>query len=151
MSEIATVTLTQAADRASAYAFQVDFGPGQGQVASDEPAPLGQGAGPTPQQFLLAAVANCLSASLTFSLGKFKQDTGGITATAQSTVGRNAEGRLRVLGIQVTLRLGRAAAALEHVDRVLAQFEQYCTVSQSVAAGIPIEVQVFDGEGHRLK
>jgi hypothetical protein len=34
---------------------------------------------------------------------------------------------------------------------VLASFEDYCTVTASVRAGIPVEVQVVDGTGKRLK
>jgi len=34
---------------------------------------------------------------------------------------------------------------------VLNTFEQYCTVTQSVGQGIPIELQVFDATGARLK
>jgi uncharacterized OsmC-like protein len=149
MSESATVTLTQPNRDASPFQFTVDFD-GRAQVRSDEPPPLGVGDGPTPQHFLLAAVANCLSASLTFALGKFKNDTGGLTTTARSEVGRNAENRLRVLKIDVEIRLGRPAADFEHLARVLGQFESFCTVSQSVAAGIPITVQVLDSTGARL-
>ena len=43
------------------------------------------------------------------------------------------------------------AAKLEHLDRVLAQFESYCTVTQSVGQGIAIEPEVHDVLGQRLK
>jgi hypothetical protein len=43
------------------------------------------------------------------------------------------------------------AAQLEHLDRVLSQFEAFCTVTQSVGQGIPITVQVFDATGAQLK
>lgn len=150
MSEISTVTLSQPDRSASPYQFTVDFD-GVGRIVSDEPPPIGAGGGPTPQQFLLAAVANCLSASLTFALGKFKYDTGGVTTTARSTVGRNAENRLRVLKIDVEIRLGHPASSFDRLDRVLGQFEQFCTVSQSVGAGVPIEVHVLDSTGVVLK
>ena len=58
---------------------------------------------------------------------------------------------LRVLGIDATIRLGRAGAQLEHLDRLLSQFEEFCTVSQSVQAGIPIVVHVEDDTGVVLK
>ena len=66
-------------------------------------------------------------------------------------MGRNAEKRLRVLKMTAVLRLGVPASTLEHLDRVLDQFEAYCTVTQSVGQGIPIELQVIDSEGLRLK
>lgn len=147
MSEQATVTLT----RQSGYQFLVDFGPAIAQLAVDEPAPLGAAAGPAPDHLLLAAVANCLSASLVFALQKFKQDPGPLKATATATTGRNAANRLRITDIAVQLELGCPAAELEHLDRVLAQFEEYCTVSMSVRQGIAIHVQVQDGAGARLK
>ena len=66
-------------------------------------------------------------------------------------VGRNPEKRLRVLGMQVTLTLGVAGAGLQHLDRALEQFEAFCTVTQSVGAGIPITLQVLDADGVVLK
>ncbi|OGB86720.1 MAG: peroxiredoxin, partial [Burkholderiales bacterium RIFCSPLOWO2_12_FULL_67_210] len=137
--------------RQSGYQFLVDFGAAIPSLLADEPAPLGQGAGPAPDHLLLAAVANCLSASLLFSLQKFKQDPGTLVATATPEMGRNENKRLRIVGIHVKLELGQAAASIEHLDRVLAQFEEFCTVSMSVRQGIPIHVQVQDGTGAILK
>lgn len=37
------------------------------------------------------------------------------------------------------------------VQQMLGQFEAFCTVSQSVAQGIPLRVEVFDALGVRLK
>lgn len=147
MSDNASVTIT----RQSGYQFLVDFGAAMPSLLADEPAPLGQGAGPAPDHLLLAAVANCLSASLLFSLQKFKQDPGTLVATATPEMGRNENKRLRIVGIHVKLELGQAAARIEHLDRVLSQFEEFCTVSMSVRQGIPIHVQVQDGTGAILK
>ncbi len=83
-------------------------------------------------QLLAAAVGNCLSDSLYFALRKFKQSPEPIAATAQAVVGRNEHGRLRVQRINVRLALGVPAASLEHLDRVLERFEDYCTVTASV-------------------
>lgn len=147
MSDTATVTLT----RQSGYQFLVDFGPAIAQLAVDEPPPLGAAAGPAPNHLLLAAVANCLSASLLFSLQKFKQDPGTLVATATLEMGRNDDKRLRITGINVKLELGQAEADIQHIDRVLAQFEAFCTVSMSVRQGIAIQVQVTDSAGTVLK
>jgi uncharacterized OsmC-like protein len=102
-------------------------------------------------QLLAAAVGNCLSDSLFFALKKFRQDAQGITTKVSASVGRNAEGRLRVLNMRVEVQLGTPAASIEHLDRVLGQFEGFCTVAQSVGQGIPIEVSVFDGAGVKVK
>ncbi len=141
-----TVHLTQVQD----YQFDVDFGTPGPALRADEPPPLGQGLGPSPVQLLSAAVGNCLSASLLFALRKFKQTPEPLSCAMQAEVGRNAEGRLRVLGLTAKLTLGVPAASIEHLDRVLGGFEAYCTVTQSVSAAIPVTVEVFDSLGTRL-
>ncbi len=146
-NETVTVRLAQRQD----YLFEVQFGPGLPPLLADEPAPLGRGQGPSPVQLLAAAVGNCLSDSLLFALRKFKQQPEPLQCEVTAEVGRNAEGRLRVLGLQATLTLGVPAGALEHLDRVLTTFESYCTVTQSIAQGIPVRVQVIDAQGAVLK
>lgn len=147
MSDPVSVTITQQNN----YQFLVDFGAGIPELQADEPAPLGAGAGPSPSQLLLAAVTNCLSASLYFALKKFKQDGGGITTTGTARVGRDAENRLRVQQIDVAIRLGKRGAEIEHLDRIVAQFEAFCTVTQSVQHGIPVAITVEDAQGARVK
>lgn len=133
------------------YQFQVDFGDGLPSLIADEPAPLGQGTGPSPVQLLISAVGSCLSSSLLFALRKFKQTPEPLLCTVSAEVGRNPEGRLRVLGLNVVLTLGVPAARLEHLERVLGQFEAFCTVTESVRQGIPVTVSVLDSAGFKLK
>ncbi|MDE2121996.1 MAG: OsmC family protein [Betaproteobacteria bacterium] len=140
------VTLRQRQD----YQFEIEFGGGRPNLLADEPPPLGQAAGPSPVQMLLGAVGDCMSSSLLFALRKFKNDPGGITTEARARVGRNEAGRLRVLHIDVHIRLGRPAAELQHLERILDQFEAFCTVGESVRAGIPTDIAVFDVDGTRL-
>jgi len=96
-------------------------------------------------------VGNCLGDSLLFALRKFKQKPEPIHTEVQAEIGRNAEGRLRVLGLNVTLTLGVPAASLEHLERVLATFDNYCTVTQSVAGSIPVTLRVHDSSGAILR
>jgi uncharacterized OsmC-like protein len=133
------------------YQFQIHFGEGMPVLMGDEPPPLGQGQGPTPVQLLAAAVGNCLSDSLLFALRKFKQAPEPIQCEVSAEVGRNAENRLRVLTLKAVLTLGVPAVKLEHLDRVLEQFESFCTVASSVSQGIPVTVEVMDSNGQRLK
>lgn len=147
MTETASITITQKEN----YQFLVDFGDAIPDLLVDEPAPMGAGSGPEPAQMLLVAAANCLSASLLFSLKKYGQEAGGITTRATCTLDRNANNRLRVLQIEVMIQFAQEGASLKHLDRVLGQFEEFCTVSQSIQAGIPIKVSVTDGKGVRLK
>jgi uncharacterized OsmC-like protein len=142
-----TVRLQQRHD----YQFEVHFGESVPMLLADEPPPLGSGQGPSPVQLLAAAVGNCLSDSLLFALRKFKQEPAPISCEVQAEVGRNEQGRLRVLGMQATLTLGVPAEALEHLERVLGSFESYCTVTQSVAQGFAVTTRVFDAHGAVLK
>lgn len=146
-AQIETVRLRQQAD----FEFDVEFGPALPLLRADLLPPTGQGRGPTPEQLLAAAVGNCLSASLLFALRKFKQAPDPISTEVQAEIGRNAEGRMRVLALRVTLTLGVAAAALDKLQRVLDTFETYCTVTQSVRQGIPVELRVLDATGVLLK
>ena len=141
------VTLVQQQD----YRFDIHFGGAVPVLTGDEPPPLGTGLGPSPVQLLCAAVGNCLSDSLLFALRKFKQAPEPIRCEITAEVGRNPEGRMRVLSMAARLTLGVPAASLAHLDRVLDQFEAYCTVTQSVGQGIAIAIEVADSTGTRLK
>ncbi len=133
------------------FQFAIDFGVGVPQLIGDESPPLGQGQGPTPVQLLAAAVGNCLSDSLLFALRKFKQAPEPISCEVTAEIGRNADNRLRVLGLDVALTLGVPAGTLQHLDRVLEQFENFCTVASSVSQGVPVRITVRDASGQQLK
>ncbi len=130
------------------YAFKISFDEASfAPIHSDEPAPLGEGSGPNPSELLLASIANCLSASLLFALRKFKNTPAPIRAEISASAERNGQGRLRIARAKVTIRLAEPAAGIERFDRVLAQFEQFCTVTQSVREGIHVDVEVVDSDG----
>lgn len=124
------------------FRFDVRFA--QGGIVGDEPPPAGQGSGPHPAELLAAAVANCLMASLFFCLTKARAATGILKARAEGRLARDAQGRLRVAGLEVTL------AAPAATPRCLTLFENYCVVTESVRAGIPVSVRVVDEHGHIL-
>ena len=147
MAEAATtVELRQLAD----YRFEANFGtPGMPVLVTDEPASLGGNAGPSPDH-LLAAVANCLASSLLFALRKFKNQPEPIRAVAVVEKARNAERRMRISRIGVDLHLGAPSAGMQMLERALAQFEDFCVVTQSVRAGIAVDVRVFDADGTPL-
>lgn len=149
MSETQTFSLTL--EQQQDYAFLVRFDQTMPVLLTDEPPPLGQDAGPNPSRLLAASIANCLMASLLFALRKFKNDPGKLTATVTGRYTRNAAGRLRVGEVAVEIRLAADAAALTHLDRTLAQFEEFCVVTQSVRSGFPVAVTIRDGAGNLLK
>ena len=146
MTAAPSITITQVGD----YVFSVDFSKALPALRVDEAEPIGGGTGPHPEQLLIAGVANCLCASLVFALGKFRQDGGGVSAEATCRIGRNDDARLRIVGVDVRITLGATAADMPRIDRVLDQFQRFCTVSESVKLGIPIAVSVRDGTGAQL-
>jgi organic hydroperoxide reductase OsmC/OhrA len=119
-------------------------------LITDETVPLGADAGPNPGRMLVAAIANCLAASLLFALRKFKNEPGTLRARARATLARNADRRWRVSRVEVDLHLAEEAGSLEHLDRILGQFEDFCIVTQSVRDGLEVDVRVHDAGGKPL-
>ena len=139
-----TLTLEQVQD----YEFRVKFDwPEVADLTLDEPAPLGRSAGPNAARLIGAAVANCLSSSLLFCLRKFKQSPGTLRAEVRGEIVRNDRGRMRIGRFDVTIHLGAEPGTLQHFDRCLAQFEDFCVVTESVRHGIPVGVRVVDPQG----
>ena len=130
------------------YRFEVTFDwPGLEPLQADSGPPLGTATGPDAERLLAAAVGNCLTASLLFCMRKFRQTPGTLRTSVSGTLARNDKGRLRVGGLDVTIRLSDPAGAIGHFDRCMQQFEDFCTVTESVRHGIPVKVQVVDGDG----
>lgn len=141
------VTLEQLED----YAFRVQFdGESMAALETDEAPPLGAGQGPNPSRLLLAAIANCLCASLLFALRKFHNRPQALQAIATARLERNVEGRWRIPRASVELQLGEAAESHQQLERILAQFEQFCVVTQSVRQGIEVDVSIRDATGRVL-
>lgn len=146
MSEQDTIRLHLEQD--TAYGFRIRFDQASiPELLSDEPAPLGEGRGPNPSDLLLAGVANCLGSSLLFALRKFRNAPGPLTVEIAAEKARNDAGRWRIPKARVRILLGEKASSFEHFDRILAQFEQFCIVTQSVREGIEVEVEVVDADG----
>ena len=147
MSDTIGITLEQIDD----YEFRVRFDKDTiADLATDLGEPLGKARGPNPEHLLNAAIANCLSASLVFALAKFKNKVQSVRATASAKVGRNAENRMRVESVQVNIALPGEAGDYAMLDRVLSQFENFCTVTESVREGIAVDLTVTDGTGTAL-
>jgi uncharacterized OsmC-like protein len=141
-----TVRLIQHHD----YQFDNHFGERVPRLLTDEPTPLGRGAGPSPVQLLAASVGNCLAASLLFALRKYKQVGEPIECGVDVEVGRNADKRLRVVAMTARLTIGVPAEGVEHLQRILTTFEDFCTVTGSVRQAFPVTVEVFDARGAKL-
>lgn len=138
------IELVQLAD----YRFETHFdNAAVPALLTDEQAPLGGDTGPNPSRLLLTAVANCLMASLLFAMRKFKNEPGPLRALAKASIVRNPNNRLRIGRMAVDLELGVMASDVNMLDRILGQFEEFCIVTQSVRAAIPVDVRVLDKAG----
>jgi organic hydroperoxide reductase OsmC/OhrA len=130
-------------DLQGGYRFLVDFHQdGVPPLLVDEPPPLGEGAGPGASRVLLAAIANCLSASALYCLRKARIDVKAMRTEATASLIRNDQGRLRIGQVRVRLEPVVAAGDEPRMRRCLELFEDFCTVTQSVRGGIDVEVQV---------
>lgn len=146
-TESIRVSLTQESDYVFRIAFDDTLAP---DLLSDEPAPLGGGSGPNPGRLLVAAVANCLSASLLFALRKYRNTGGPLVTQAHADLERNEQGRLRVARVVAQIRLAGDAHDYAQIERILAQFEDFCVVTESVRHGIEVDVSVVDASGTLL-
>jgi uncharacterized OsmC-like protein len=122
------------------YRFLADFGlPNVPPLEVDEDPPLGCNSGPDPSRLLAVAVAHCMVSSLLFCLEKSRIGVKGIDARAKAYFGRNEENRLRINRIELKITAEIPDNEKANIDRCKSIFEKYCTVSQSIRSGIPIE------------
>lgn len=127
----------------SGYQFEVDFEQdGVPSLLTDEPPPLGEGAGPNPARLLAAAVGNCMSASLKFCLDRARIDVAEFRTRVEGTIVRNERGRLRIGSLHVRLEPVVGAGDIDRISRCLEMFEDFCIVGQSVRTGIELSVDV---------
>jgi organic hydroperoxide reductase OsmC/OhrA len=144
-----TINLEQLDD----YQFNVKFDlPKAADVLMDEPPPLGERAGPNASRMLAAAAANCLSASLLFCLTKTMEQVpaNALKTEATGILVRDEKKRLRVGGLEVTLRIDDQLVDSPRLKRCMDLFEDFCVVSASIRQGIPIKVTVQNSAGEVL-
>ena len=130
-------------DLREGYRFLIDFD--QDDVAPllvDEPPPLGEGEGPNAARLLAAAVGNCLSASAVYCLRRARIDVEAMRTTVSGSLQRNDAGRLRIGAIEVRIEPVVAESEQPRMRRCLEIFEDFCVVTQSVRAGIEVDVDV---------
>jgi uncharacterized OsmC-like protein len=127
----------------SGYRMTIDFGPKEWEsLVLDEPPPLGSGTGPSPDQILAAAVAGCLVASLRYCLEKARIDVERVSARVRPSVARNEKGRLRIASISAVIEASLGEASSGRAQRCVELFQDFCTVTESVRHGIPVDVRV---------
>lgn len=140
------LTFTVDLEQQQGFEFRVKFDwPDVPDLLLDEPEPLGARRGPNAARVLAAAVANCLSASLVFCMrSKFRQHPGQVRASVTGSLERNERGRYRIGEFDVVIQLSDEAGTIQHLDRCSEQFEDFCVVTESIRAGIPVRVRVLD-------
>jgi uncharacterized OsmC-like protein len=116
----------------------------------DEPPPLGETNGPNASRLLAAAVGNCLSASLLYCIGKEEPPDQSLRTEVTCMMVRNEKKRLRIGGMEVRMVVAPALVESKRFERCKGLFEDFCVVSASVRAGIPIAVSVLDESGNLL-
>ena len=122
------------------YRFEIDYGDdGNTTLRTDEPAPLGEGQGPSPGRVLGSAVASCLMASLVFCMDKRAAEVASLDAEVTVNTGRNEQGRVRIQKVGVELHADVAEEHAEAFEKCKRVFEQFCTVTESVKGGIEVE------------
>ncbi|UCC58659.1 MAG: OsmC family protein [Candidatus Bathyarchaeum sp.] len=125
------------------YKFNVEFDDSTPGFLVDEVKPHGEGSGPNPPRILAAAIGHCLSSSLIYCLKKARVRVKDLETTVKMNFFRNEEGMRRVASIDVQLRLVVNEEDKSRVPRCLKLFENYCTVTQSVIKGIPVNINVI--------
>ena len=109
-------------------------------VRADEPPPLGHDAAPNAARYLAAAIGNCLSASLVFCTQRAGHALTHVKASVRVQLVRNAQHRLRVGEVVVSIDAPGADEA--SLAKCLPTFEDFCVVTQSVRQGVPVHVSV---------
>jgi uncharacterized OsmC-like protein len=134
-----TISIDQVAD----YEFRVNFlKEGLGDLTVDEGPPLGKYAGPSPSHLLASAIGACLNASLLFCARKARVDVKHLHGEVKVQTIRNEERRLRIGKVEVTIDPDFAEDDRERAGRCVELFENFCIVTESVRAGIPVDVRV---------
>ncbi|HME51383.1 MAG TPA: OsmC family protein [Candidatus Lokiarchaeia archaeon] len=104
--------------------------------------------GVSPARLLASAVAGCLSSSFLFCISKRNVQLDEFTAEAEAILGRNNEGRLRVLEITVNLiPFSSDPAVTKRLTECKKVFEKFCTITESVRNGIKVTVNVNTNSG----
>ena len=122
------------------YRYEVAFeGPHVGSYVVDEAPPTGGGAGPNPAQSLAVAVGHCMSSTLYACFERSHVAVQPLATTVRPIFGRNANGRLRVVRLEVAMDVHPVDPADQpKVDHCLEIFADYCPVSGAVRDGAAI-------------
>jgi uncharacterized OsmC-like protein len=137
-------------ERLKGYEFRVRFGENLPELLVDEPEPIGSGRGPSASRVLIAAIGNCLSASLLFCLNKARVEPSNLRTEVAAKRVRNERGRLRIDATQVSITIDVDEQQRGRLNRCAGLFEDFCIVTASVRKGIDVTVDIKDSDGHSI-
>lgn len=130
-------------ERIAGYEFGVRVeGTAVPAFVAEEGPPLGESRGPSPDALLAAAVGSCLSSSLLFCLEKARVSVDGLHTRVDLEKTRNERGRLRVGSLRVEISVDVPNELRDRFERCRSIFEDYCTITESVRHGVPVEVNL---------
>jgi len=130
-------------ERLEDYRFRVEFDKeSMGELMTDETEEAGgDETGPNPSRLLAASSLNCLMASLIFCMKKKRVELESLSGSVTGTIER-VDGRLRVTGLEATIRPEVDSADEQKLEKCKEIFEDYCVVTQSIRNGIDVDVEV---------
>ena len=103
----------------------------------------GKGKAPNPDRLVAAAVGGCLTLSLLMNLQALRLYPKELNTKVKANVGPDERGLSRFKSIDVEITPGfEGAIKKESLKKVLDTFQYFCTVTQSVRNGIPVNVIV---------
>ena len=99
--------------------------------------------GPNPAKLLASAVLGCLSASFIFCLQKKKLEIEHFKGEAEIVIHRDKNDLMRVKEINVELEPKTDDPAItRRIGQCKKIFERFCTITESVRAGITVNVNI---------
>jgi uncharacterized OsmC-like protein len=129
--------------RENGYKSSVTFDELKGvELHMDEPKPVGMSEGPSAAMMMSSAIGHCLSSSLMFCIEKSRGTVKDMRADVETSLTRNENGRWRVAGIKVDMKVDVDDIDKEKFERCKGIFEDFCIVTESVREGVKIDVHV---------
>lgn len=124
--------------------FTTTFDKNYPDLLFDEPVDIGgEDKYPNASKILTAAVASCLSASLTMCLNKARIPVDKLETKANCSISQNEEGYLRITQIDVQLiPHWDKDISFKKKDRCSKIFKNLCIATNAVTTGVPVNVNV---------
>ncbi|MBN1803292.1 MAG: OsmC family protein [Candidatus Lokiarchaeota archaeon] len=115
----------------------------------DEPESFhGTGLGPSPVEYTLIGIGGCLGSTFSYCLSKKGIEISDLKVIVDGKMKHEEpDGRLRLIKIEAELQLTtKNNENIKHIDECSNTFLEYCIVSNSIARGVPIDVNVVKNE-----